>query len=73
MRAGTRQRIIPEVAKQAISLVGGRLSFLNRICHAKDMLAMARHLLAVEKAWLLSRIGIATRTLFFHSILTVIS
>ena len=40
-----------------MSLVGGRLSYLNKVARSKDMIGMARHLLEVEKGWLLSQIG----------------
>lgn len=43
---------------QAISLLGGRLSYLNRVSRARDMVDLARHMLAVEKGWLLGRIGL---------------
>ncbi|KDR75696.1 hypothetical protein GALMADRAFT_495888 [Galerina marginata CBS 339.88] len=44
--------------KEAVSYVGGRLSYLNKVSKSKDMLGMAKHLLDVEKAWLLSQIGL---------------
>ncbi|KAH9485518.1 hypothetical protein JR316_0002426 [Psilocybe cubensis] len=47
----------PELQK-AVSLVGGRLSYLNKVSKAKDMVGMAKHLLEVEKAWLQSQIGL---------------
>lgn len=47
-----------EILTQAISILGGRLAYLNRISKARDMVEMARHMLAVEKGWLLSRIGL---------------
>lgn len=48
----------PETLKSAIAVVGGRLSYLNRIARSRDMLEMARHMLYVEKGWLLSQIGL---------------
>ena len=42
----------------AISIVGGRLAYLSRVSRARDMVEMARHLLTVEKGWLLSQIGL---------------
>ncbi|KAF7979047.1 hypothetical protein HWV62_44049 [Athelia sp. TMB] len=42
----------------AVSVVGGRLLYLNRVSKARDMVDMARHMLRVEKAWLLSQIGL---------------
>ena len=43
--------------RNSMSLVGGRLAYLNKIARSKDMIGMARHLLEVEKGWLLSQIG----------------
>lgn len=47
-----------ETLTQATSLLGGRLAYLNRISRSRDILEMARNMLAVEKGWLLSRIGL---------------
>jgi hypothetical protein len=49
---------LEESLTQAISILGGRLAYLNRISKAGDMVEMARHMLIVEKGWLLSRIGL---------------
>lgn len=49
---------VEDTLTQAISLLGGRLSYLNRVSRARDMVEMARHMLAVEKGWLLGRIGL---------------
>ncbi len=49
---------LEESLTQAISILGGRLAYLNRISKAGDMVEMARHMLTVEKGWLLSRIGL---------------
>ncbi|VDC00320.1 unnamed protein product [Peniophora sp. CBMAI 1063] len=46
------------VVEEATSIVGGRLSYLNRIARARNMVDMAKHMLAVEKGWLLSQIGL---------------
>jgi hypothetical protein len=46
------------VVERATAIVGGRLSYLNRVARARDMVEMARHMLAVEKGWLLSQIGL---------------
>ncbi|KAJ7772141.1 hypothetical protein DFH07DRAFT_803875 [Mycena maculata] len=43
---------------EAVSIVGGRLAYLNRVARSKDMVDMAKHLLSTEKAWLLSQIGL---------------
>ncbi|KAI0090743.1 hypothetical protein BDY19DRAFT_887226 [Irpex rosettiformis] len=44
--------------KKAISIVGGRLSYLTKIAKSPDMLEQAQHMLRVEKAWLTSQIGL---------------
>lgn len=44
--------------RKAISVVGGRLSYLGKVSKAKNMLEQAEHMLAVEKAWLQSQIGL---------------
>jgi hypothetical protein len=49
---------LEETLTQSISILGGRLAYLNRVSKAKDMVEMARHMLAVEKGWLLGRIGL---------------
>ncbi len=49
---------VEDTLAQAISLLGGRLSYLNRVSRARDMVELARHMLAVEKGWLLGRIGL---------------
>ncbi|KZP27612.1 hypothetical protein FIBSPDRAFT_948523 [Athelia psychrophila] len=43
---------------EAVSKVGGRLLYLNRVSKARDMVGMARHMLRIEKGWLLSQIGL---------------
>jgi hypothetical protein len=47
-----------ETLAQATSLLGGRLAYLNRVSRSHDIMEMARDMLAVEKGWLLSRIGL---------------
>jgi len=49
---------LKDTLTQALSIVGGRLAFLSRVSRARDMVDMARHMLAVEKGWLLSQIGL---------------
>jgi len=65
LQAASRLRIgagrqLPErdELRESVSLVGGRLSYLNKIARSKDMMGMARHILEVEKGWLLSQIGV---------------
>jgi len=48
----------PGVFKQVINIVGGRLTYLGKVSKAKDMVEYATSMLAVEKAWLLSQIGL---------------
>ncbi|KAI0941691.1 hypothetical protein AcW1_003509 [Taiwanofungus camphoratus] len=43
---------------ETVSIVGGRLSYLSRVSKARDMHEHALTMLAVEKAWLLSQIGL---------------
>jgi hypothetical protein len=47
-----------ETVREAISIVGGRLSYLSQVSKARDMLEMANRLKTIEKGWLLSRIGL---------------
>ena len=53
-----RPRASPETFEELVNLVGGRLTYMGRVTKAADMLKHARHLLTVEKAWLLSQIGL---------------
>lgn len=57
-RNSNREKETLETVREAISIVGGRLSYLSRASKARDMLEMANHLKTVEKGWLLSRIGL---------------
>lgn len=47
-----------EVLKEALSICGGRLSYLNRLAHSQDMLGIAHRMLRREKGWLLSEVGL---------------
>jgi hypothetical protein len=59
MRVASRRSKEPEQAyREVVDIVGGRLAYLNRVARHTDMLGHARHLLEVEKAWLLSQIGL---------------
>ncbi|KII95658.1 hypothetical protein PLICRDRAFT_129563 [Plicaturopsis crispa FD-325 SS-3] len=59
IRMNARKRVEdPEALKKAISIVGGRLAYLNKVAKSRDTVEMAMHLLSVEKAWLLSQIGL---------------
>ncbi|KAK7045536.1 hypothetical protein VNI00_007368 [Paramarasmius palmivorus] len=44
--------------EEAVSIVGGRLSYLNKIARSKNVKEMADRLLRQEKAWLLGQIGL---------------
>ncbi|KAJ7496937.1 hypothetical protein FB451DRAFT_208088 [Mycena latifolia] len=59
MHMSMKRKNIPQsTVEEAVSIVGGRLSYLNKVAKSKDMVEMAKHLLAVEKAWLRSQIGL---------------
>ncbi|KAJ7686484.1 hypothetical protein B0H17DRAFT_1160607 [Mycena rosella] len=53
-----QKNIQSSIVDEAVSIVGGRLSYLNKVAKSKDLVEMAKHLLAVEKAWLRSQIGL---------------
>ena len=57
-RNSKREMESVETVREAVSIVGGRLSYLSRVSKARNMLEMANHLKDVEKGWLLSRIGL---------------
>ncbi|PVF95254.1 hypothetical protein CPB86DRAFT_711602, partial [Serendipita vermifera] len=44
--------------QETAAIVGGRLWFLSKVSHTKDMVEAAQQLLADEKAWLRSQIGL---------------
>jgi hypothetical protein len=48
----------PAVLQRVISLVGGRMSYLNKATRSEDMVEMAEHMKNIEKGWLLSQIGL---------------
>ncbi|KAI0359629.1 hypothetical protein OH77DRAFT_1420163 [Trametes cingulata] len=59
MRLNARQKKeSPETLTEVVKIVGGRLTYLGKATKAPDMVKHARHMLAVEKAWLLSQIGL---------------
>ncbi|KAF8918241.1 hypothetical protein CPB85DRAFT_1214477 [Mucidula mucida] len=62
MRMNLNHKTNPDDIQSIVELVGGRLSYLNKVyitvARNKDALEMAKHLLDVEKAWLLSQIGL---------------
>ncbi|KAJ7928435.1 hypothetical protein B0H13DRAFT_982567 [Mycena leptocephala] len=59
MHMSMQKKTIPtSVLREAIGMVGGRLSYLNKVARAKDMVEMAKELLVVEMAWLRSQIGL---------------
>ena len=47
-----------DVYKSVVALLGGRLSYLAQAATHADMLGHARHMVAVERAWLQSQIGL---------------
>lgn len=59
MHRSTGQELVDHSTFQrALSYVGGRLSYISKVSKAPDIVDMARHLLANEKGWLLSQIGL---------------
>lgn len=59
MRKSIRQQKAPsDDLAEAVSTVGGRLLYLNKVSKARNAVEMAKHMLSVEKAWLLSQIGL---------------
>ncbi|EJF57530.1 hypothetical protein DICSQDRAFT_173867 [Dichomitus squalens LYAD-421 SS1] len=57
-RNAHRARAPHEAFEEAVGIVGGRLTYLGKVTKAADMVKQAKHMLAVEKAWLLSQIGL---------------
>ncbi|KAK7033861.1 hypothetical protein R3P38DRAFT_3264531 [Favolaschia claudopus] len=53
-----RQKVSPSTIQGVVDIIGGRLSYINKVARAKDMLEMANELLSMEKAWLGSQIGL---------------
>ena len=60
-RCSRREKETIETVREAVSIVGGRLSHLSMVSNAPDMLEMANRLKTIEKGWLLSRIGLIQR------------
>ncbi|KAI0079276.1 hypothetical protein K474DRAFT_1673490 [Panus rudis PR-1116 ss-1] len=59
MRMNARRRFEEhETFRDLVSIVGGRLSYLGKAVKQKDIVQYAKHMLHVEKAWLLSQIGL---------------
>ena len=53
-----RKREEDGMFEKVVSIVGGRLSYLGKACKSREMIETAQHMLQVEKAWLLSQIGL---------------
>ena len=59
MRLASHRPKEPEEAyKTAVSIVGGRLAYLNKVARNPDMLMHVTNMLKMEKAWLQSQIGL---------------
>ena len=56
--AAKRKEATPGELKKVIPILGGRLAYLNKVSRANNMAGMANHMKDVEKAWLLSQIGL---------------
>lgn len=48
----------PEIYREVLSIVGGRLAFLNKISRASSMVDEAKWMLNDEREWILSQIGL---------------
>ena len=44
--------------QEALSFTGGRLSYINKVCRADNIVDQGSDLVAKEKGWLLSQIGL---------------
>ena len=44
-----------KVLREVYELIGGRTSYLGRVARAPDMLEEARHMVEMDKQWLLSK------------------
>ena len=53
-----RAKASDDAFREVVGLVGGRLTYLGKVTKATDMVKHAREMLVVEKAWLLSQIGL---------------
>ncbi|KAK7045529.1 hypothetical protein VNI00_007361 [Paramarasmius palmivorus] len=59
MRTETKPGMIDaSEVKEAVSIIGGRMSYLNKLSRSRSMKDTANRLLDLEKAWLLSQIGL---------------
>ncbi|KAH8828391.1 hypothetical protein DL96DRAFT_1174418 [Flagelloscypha sp. PMI_526] len=59
LRRNTRLPSAPQsIFKEVVSMVGGRLAYLSKVTKSHDMIAAAKSMLDIEKAWLLSQVGL---------------
>lgn len=59
MRRSAGQSLPPESTIQdALNLVGGRLSYINKVSKAEDMVQAAETLVDDEREWMMSVIGL---------------
>ena len=54
-----RPKETDDVLREVVAIIGGRLAYIRKVSKAVDMIKHARNMLTVEKAWLLSQIGLA--------------
>ncbi|EKM81121.1 hypothetical protein AGABI1DRAFT_127148 [Agaricus bisporus var. burnettii JB137-S8] len=47
-----------ETTEEVVGLTGGRLSYLSKVSRSRDMVGSAKHLMNIEKQWLMSQIGL---------------
>ncbi|KAL1745046.1 hypothetical protein HDZ31DRAFT_63534 [Schizophyllum fasciatum] len=60
IRMNAGRAVDASLVEKAVSTVGGRLSYINKVAKARDMEKMAEEMLEIESAWLLSQIGLIT-------------
>lgn len=53
-----REKTADSVLDEVYDKIGGRLTFLNRVAKAKDMIKMCDHICNMEKTWFLNNCGI---------------
>jgi hypothetical protein len=59
MRRSAGHELLPHsIVLKALELVGGRLSYINKVSKAPDMVKAAEQMVKDEKEWMLSEIGL---------------
>lgn len=53
-----KENLESNILEQVYNLVGGRLTFLNRVAKSEDMIGMCQEICRAEKTWFLNKCGI---------------